>query len=155
MSLPNARPAGADFVPMFEQDLDWVSAREQELHPFPWTRGNFVDSLGAGYSCWLMKVQGRPVGYAVMMLVLDEAHLLDISVDRGAQRTGNGMALLDHLRSEARRNGAAQFFLEVRPSNEAALALYRKAGFEHIGRRRGYYPAVDGREDAIVMRCAL
>lgn len=143
------------FVPMTEQDLDWVVACERDLHAFPWTRGNFVDSLVAGHGCWLLKVQGRRAGYAVMMRVLDEAHLLDISVDRSFQGHGHGAALLDHLRDEARRHGATQFFLEVRPSNEAALALYRKHGFEHIGRRRDYYPAVDGREDAIVMRCAL
>lgn len=143
------------FGPMTEQDLDWVVACERDLHAFPWTRGNFVDSLVAGYGCWLLKVEGRRAGYAVMMRVLDEAHLLDISVDRSFQGRGHGAALLDHLREEARRHGATQFFLEVRPSNEAALALYRKHGFEHIGRRRDYYPAVDGREDAIVMRCAL
>lgn len=144
-----------EFVPMSEQDLDWVVACEHDLHSFPWTRGNFADSLAAGYGCWVMKVGGRPAGYAVMMLVLDEAHLLDISIERRAQGAGHGMALLEHLRDEARRHGATQFFLEVRPSNGPALSLYRKSGFEHVGRRRDYYPAIDGREDAIVMRCAL
>ncbi|MBN8442993.1 MAG: ribosomal protein S18-alanine N-acetyltransferase [Dechloromonas sp.] len=140
---------------MSEDDLDWVTAREQELHAFPWSRGNFADSLAAGYSCWVMTQLGRAVGYAVMMLILDEAHLLDICIVREAQGSGRGAALLAFLRSEARIRGATQFFLEVRPSNETALALYRKAGFEQVGRRRGYYPATGGREDAIVMRCAL
>ncbi|ATE62578.1 ribosomal protein S18-alanine N-acetyltransferase [Thauera sinica] len=140
---------------MAEHDLDWVVACEQDLHAFPWTRGNFADSLAAGYSCWVLRVAGRPVGYAVMMLVLDEAHLLDISIDRQAQRGGHGATLLHHLRNEARLHGATQFFLEVRPSNGPALNLYRKHGFEHVGRRRDYYPAADGREDAIVMRCEL
>lgn len=147
--------SGMQFVPMTEQDIDWVVACERELHAFPWTRGNFVDSLVAGHGCWILKVNGRRAGYAVMMRVLDEAHLLDISIERSSQGQGHGAALLDHLRKEARRHGVTQFFLEVRPSNEAALALYRKQGFEHIGRRRDYYPAVNGREDAIVMRCVL
>lgn len=153
--ISRATSGEVEFVPMSEGDLDWVVARERELHAFPWTRGNFADSLAAGYSCWLMKAGGQAVGYAVMMLVLDEAHLLDISIDREAQGRGHGAALLGHLRAEARRHGATQFFLEVRPSNAAALSLYRSNGFEHVGRRRDYYPAADGREDAIVMRCAL
>jgi ribosomal-protein-alanine N-acetyltransferase len=143
------------FVPMTIDDLDWVVENERELHAFPWTRGNFADALGAGYSAWLLRVDGRAQAYAVMMEVLDEAHLLNISVASGAQRRGLGAAMLAHVCGEARRRGASQIFLEVRPSNAAALALYRRAGFEPIGRRRGYYPAPGGREDAIVMRLAL
>lgn len=147
--------ARVEFLPMREDDLDWVAACERDLHAFPWSRGNFADSLAAGYSCWIMKHDGQAVGYGVMMLILDEAHLLDISIVKSAQRTGMGRALLDFLRSVARQSGATQFFLEVRPSNETALSLYYKADFEQIGRRRGYYPAREGREDAIVMRCSL
>lgn len=152
---PSNVAAGVEFLPMGEDDLDWVAEAERALHAFPWSRGNFADSLAAGYSCWIMKHDGHAIGYGVMMLILDEAHLLDISIARTAQGTGMGRELLDFLRSEARQRGAAQFFLEVRPSNEAALALYRKADFVQIGRRRGYYPAIEGREDAIVMRCSL
>lgn len=142
-------------LPMAATDLDWVGAREVELHAFPWTRGNFEDSLAAGHGAWVMKLGGAPIGYAVMLTVLDEAHLLNISIIGEVQGQGYGRSLLEHLCARAREGGATQLFLEVRPSNEAALALYRKAGFEQIGRRRGYYPAPDGREDAIVMRLAL
>lgn len=142
------------FRPMHEADLDWVLRHEPELYPFPWTRGNFEDSLGAGYSCWIMSEGEAPVGYAVVMQVFDEAHLLNFSVVRAAQGRGAGAALLAFLREALRGRGVTQFFLEVRPSNLAARAVYEKAGFTHIGRRKGYYPAEGGREDALVMRVA-
>lgn len=146
----------AEFAPMTELDLDWVVRHEAELHAFPWTRGNFADSLSAGYASWIMRCSGEPVAYAVMLGVLDEAHLLNISVTRLAQRGGVASLLLRHLFDEARLGGASQFFLEVRPSNSPALALYRKHGFESVGRRKRYYPAPGGeREDAIVMRREL
>jgi len=140
------------FMPMAEHDLDWVVEQEVALHRFPWSLKNFADSLAAGYGCWLMYDVGVPVGYAIMLGVLDEAHLLNISVARAAQRRGLGSRLLEHLLSSAQRSGIRRFFLEVRPSNLSALALYQRAGFVEIGRRKGYYPSPDGREDAIVMR---
>lgn len=140
---------------MSEQDLDWIAAQEASLHPFPWSRENFFDSLAAGYGSWVMREAERPVAYAIVLGVLDEAHLLNITVTREVQGRGRGGMLLDHLFSQARHNGATQFFLEVRPSNLPARALYQKAGFVEIGRRKGYYAAADGREDAIVMRAAL
>lgn len=143
------------FEPMSVDDLDWVSDAEQCLHSHPWTRGNFADALGAGYSCWLSRESGTPVGYGILMLVLDEAHLLNISVRASAQRRGIGEALLGHLFDVSRERGASQMFLEVRPSNGSAIALYRKHGFEAIGRRKAYYPSLGGREDAIVMRREL
>ena len=143
------------FSPLTLDDLDWVHQQEVDLHPFPWTRGNFADSLTAGHGAWLMRVGKERVGYAVVLKVLDEAHLLNINVARAAQGKGYGRALLEWLQLTAKRNGAGQFFLEVRPSNLAGLALYRSQGFEQIGRRKGYYPAPDGREDAIVMRREL
>ena len=142
------------FRPMIEDDLDWVLEHEPRLYPFPWTRGNFEDSLKSGYSCWVMEEGDAAVGYAVVMQVFDEAHLLNFSVVQAAQRRGVGAALLAFLREAVRARGAAQFFLEVRPSNTPALSLYEKAGFASIGRRKGYYPAVGGREDALVMRVA-
>jgi ribosomal-protein-alanine N-acetyltransferase len=137
---------------MTGHDLDWVVAQEAALHRFPWSQGNFTESLAAGHACWLMRDAGVPVGYAVVLGVLDEAHLLNISVVRTAQGRGLGSRLLEHLISTARRGGIRQFFLEVRPSNLAALTLYRRAGFVEIARRKGYYPSLEGREDAIVMR---
>uniref|UniRef100_A0ABX1MYW9 [Ribosomal protein bS18]-alanine N-acetyltransferase n=2 Tax=Aromatoleum buckelii TaxID=200254 RepID=A0ABX1MYW9_9RHOO len=141
---------------MSDGDLDWVVHQEGVLHAFPWSRGNFADSLAAGHSAWVMRVGGSLVAYAVMLMVLDEAHLLNISVARESQRAKLGTALLRHLLAEARRCGASQFFLEVRPSNSAALALYRSHGLQPIGRRKGYYALREGgREDAIVMRVEL
>lgn len=149
-------PVSPDFSPMTDLDLEWVVENEAQLHAFPWSKGNFIDSLEAGYSAWVMRQQGRPVAYAVMLTVLDEAHLLNISVAREAQGAGFGRVLLGYLSDEARRGGSSQFFLEVRPSNLPALALYRSHGFQPIGRRKGYYPLREGgREDAIVMRLDL
>lgn len=143
------------FMPMQESDLAWVAAQDCLLYPFPWSEGNFSDSLSAGYGCWMMLDGVEPVGYAVLMQVIDEAHILNISVVADRQRGGLGRRLLDHLASTARGAGATQLYLEVRPSNAAALALYAQAGFETIGRRKGYYPAKGGREDALVMRLPL
>lgn len=147
------------FRPMLPEDLSWVAERERELHLTPWSAGNFADSLEAGYSCWLA-VDGDGsapalVAYAVLLVVLDEAHLLNISVAKAHQRRGIGEAMLDFLFDRARQAGARQMFLEVRPTNEAAQALYRRAGFELVGRRKGYYPEPKGREDALVMRLPL
>lgn len=146
---------GIQFVPMQPTDLDWVAEQDQALYPFPWSAGNFADSMAVGYSCWIMRDGGERVGYAVLMPVLDEAHILNISVVKARQRGGLGRMLLAQLGKVARDAGARQIFLEVRPSNLPALALYEHAGFERIGRRKGYYPAVGGREDAIVMRLPL
>jgi ribosomal-protein-alanine N-acetyltransferase len=145
----------AMFTPMSEDDLDWGSAQEAELHPFPWSKGNFADALSAGYASWIMHEAGRPVGYGIVLGVLDEAHLLNISVVRDAQGLGCGGRLLAYLFAQARHNGAREFFLEVRPSNLPALALYNRCGFIEIARRKGYYPAAEGREDAIVMKAML
>jgi ribosomal-protein-alanine N-acetyltransferase len=143
------------FAPMEESDLDWVMAQEARLHAFPWTRQNFTDSLDSGHSCHLVYDGASPVAYAVVFRVLDEAHLLNLSVASSEQGRGLGRRLLEFLMDEARRNDDRQYFLEVRPSNARALALYRHAGFVEIGRRTGYYPSPGGREDALVMRCCL
>lgn len=144
-------PAVLAFAPMREQDLDTVAAIERTLFDFPWTRTNFADSMAAGYLCRVMWRGRDMAGYAVMMCVLDEAHLLNISVARDHQRQGLGWRLLRHLGREACQHGAERMFLEVRPSNDAARNLYAGAGFQAIGRRPRYYPSLDGREDAIIM----
>lgn len=140
-----------NFQPMTEADLDAVTAAEATLHASPWTRGNFADSLGAGHALWLATEDGRMVAYAVTTQVLDEAQLLNISVLAGGQRSGRGTRVMDFLVAQARASGTRRMFLEVRTGNLPALALYRRCGFGEIGRRKGYYPADGGREDAIVM----
>ncbi|MEW6164655.1 MAG: ribosomal protein S18-alanine N-acetyltransferase [Pseudomonadota bacterium] len=141
----------SEFEPMTAADLDEVAALEQRIHAFPWTPGNFRDSLAAGHACWLRREAGAPAAYAVTMRVVDEEHLLDIGVAPQRQRQGLGAALLEFLCARARAAGVVRMLLEVRPSNAAAVAFYRHFDFAEIGRRRGYYPAHAGREDAIVM----
>ena len=143
------------FGAMRADELDIIEAIENTLYDFPWTRGNFADSITAGHSTWMCRVGDEVVAYAVVMNALDEAHLLNLSVARHWHGRGIGRAVLNHLCDEARRAGAVRMFLEVRPSNPAGLALYRSAFFSPIGRRRGYYPALNGREDAIVMTLDL
>jgi len=150
------RPDIERFAPMTAADLDDVAAVEQQIYLFPWTRGNFADSLNAGYSAWVLRdAAGRLQSYAVNMLAVDEAHLLNLSVARDAQRRGLGWRALEWIAEVARGHGARTLLLEVRPSNPAALRLYQRYGFERVGLRRGYYPARDGREDALVMRVML
>ena len=132
-------------------DLDEVGLAEARIYPFPWTPGVFVESLAAGYRAWVGLENGVIVAYAFMMMVLDESHLLNISVVPERQGNGLGKYLLDFLFTDARDNGAKYMFLEVRTSNVKALEMYRRKGFAVIGERRGYYPAAHGREDAIVM----
>jgi [ribosomal protein S18]-alanine N-acetyltransferase len=151
---PASGPA-THFSPMAEPDLDAVLRIERAIYEFPWTRGNFRDSLRAGYSCRAARAEGELVGYAVMMLAAGEAHLLNLSVAAGRQGRGHGRALLGHLLAVARDHGARVLFLEVRPSNGAAQRLYAAFGFEQIGVRRGYYPAHGGREDALVFSINL
>ena len=144
-----------EMLPMNANDLDGVLAIENAVYPFPWTRGNFADSLAAGYSAWVCRIGGELVGYAVIMMVLDEAHLLNISVDQSRHGMGFGARLLRQAMSVARTLGARMLLLEVRPSNERALQLYKHFGFVRIGVRKAYYPAHEGREDALVLTHAL
>lgn len=137
-------------------DLDWVTHHEQIQHAFPWTLGNFRDALESGYTAVVMEQTGEPVAYAILMTVLDEAHLLDITVVAERQGQGSGRLLLDLLFEHLIRLKIQTLFLEVRPSNERARTLYQRVGFTLIGRRRDYYPGPNGkREDALVMRLDL
>jgi ribosomal-protein-alanine N-acetyltransferase len=139
------------FLAMTDADLDAVAAAEARIHTFPWTRGNFADSLAAGHQAWLALEGGRLIGYAIAMQVVDEAHLLNISVLPELQRSGRGSALLSHIFGQARMQAATRMLLEVRPGNFSGQGFYKHHGFVEIGRRRDYYPAHAGREDAIVM----
>jgi ribosomal-protein-alanine N-acetyltransferase len=136
---------------MTEADLGAVLRIEREVHAHPWTAGNFSDALRSKYQCKVYEYQGRMLGYAVMMLAVDEAELLDIAIDAAQQRQGWGRKLLEEMLVLARRRDMRRMVLEVRASNAAAINLYRNAGFADIGLRRDYYPAENGREDAILM----
>lgn len=136
-------------------DLDTVMRIEPVIYPFPWSLGNFRDSLNTGYSCWVFELDGRIAGYTVMMLVLDEAHLLNLSVAKEAQGQGYGDMLLSFIMDKAREHGALNMFLEVRVSNKVAISLYEKKGFNDMAIRPRYYPAENGREDAMLMGAAL
>jgi ribosomal-protein-alanine N-acetyltransferase len=145
------------FMPMEIADLQEVQVIEDAVYPYPWTAGNFVDSLHSGYDAWVARDSaGRLVAYFLIMFAVDEAHLLNITVRGDLHGCGYGRLLLDEVCARARRRGMASVLLEVRPSNLRALKVYQRYGFAEIGRRKGYYPAADKtREDAIVMRMAL
>jgi len=144
------------FRPLSPLDLNQVMQIEADVYPFPWTRGNFEDALRAGYTAWaLFDGAQTMIAYAIAMLAVDEAHLLNLSVARPFQRRGHGWRTLEWMAQCTRDYGARSLLLEVRPSNDAAIRLYQRYGFERIGVRPGYYPAVGGREDALVMRVPL
>jgi ribosomal-protein-alanine N-acetyltransferase len=142
--------------PMRSADLPAVIAVEQDIYPFPWTAGNFADSLEAGHEAWLLEADGRLVAYALLMRVIDEVHLLNLAVAAQWQAKGLGGRLLEWLCVRVADDGACAMFLEVRPSNGRAQALYLRSGFRQVGVRRRYYPSWNHeREDAIVMRREL
>jgi [ribosomal protein S18]-alanine N-acetyltransferase len=141
--------------PMRESDLPQVAAIESAIYSHPWTLGNFADSLRAGYECWVSRLEGELLGYFVLMAAAGEAHLLNLSIAAAFHRRGHGSALLREAIAMARNLGAGHMFLEVRPSNLAAQALYVRFGFRQVALRRGYYPAHGGREDALVLSLAL
>ena len=140
---------------MDEADLDLVMRIEQRAYPFPWTRGIFRDCLRAGYPAWVLEQEGELIGYGVLSIAAGEAHVLNVCVAPEAQGRGLGRKLVRAFLHLARGRGVQRVFLEVRPSNRGAIALYHDEGFNEIGRRPRYYPARDGREDAIVMAIEL
>ena len=136
-------------------DLAEVARLEKALYEFPWSLGNFRDSVTAGYDCWVVAHGEAVVGYAVLMVALDEAHLLNFAVGAEWQNQGIGRAFLGHIIQVARDAAAQIIYLEVRPSNNAARHLYRKLGFQQIAIRPEYYPAAAGREDALFLGLTL
>jgi [ribosomal protein S18]-alanine N-acetyltransferase len=141
--------------PMQMHDLDNIMQIEPTIYSYPWTRGNFSDSLSNGYSGWVLEQNGEMIGYSLLMMIMDEAHLLNLSVAKHRQKQGLGRYLLEHMCKIAKTHKALNMFLEVRPSNISAIALYENMGFCEMAVRRGYYPAKDGREDAVLMGLAL
>ncbi|MBZ4200358.1 MAG: ribosomal protein S18-alanine N-acetyltransferase [Methylotenera sp.] len=153
--MPYGLTASDQFRPMQLADLDTIMAIEKVIYPYPWTRGNFSDSLASGYSAYVLWRNEKIIGYALMMLVLDEAHLLNLSIAKECQKQGLGRCLLQTMLDLAKSRQAANVFLEVRISNQSAIALYENTGFNEMAIRRGYYPAENGREDAVLMGLAL
>jgi ribosomal-protein-alanine N-acetyltransferase len=138
--------------PMREADVDAVMEIERRAYPFPWTHGIFRDCLRADYPAWILHGDDdRILGYGVLSIAAGEAHVLNLCIDPAGQGAGHGRRLLRALLRLAQGLGAQRVFLEVRPSNPHAIALYHDEGFNEIGRRPRYYPAHAGREDAIVM----
>jgi ribosomal-protein-alanine N-acetyltransferase len=160
MSLPHQNHdvnALGQLAKMHAGDVDEVVQIEQAAYPFPWTRGNFLDSLLQNYQAWVLRTDaGDMLGYFLLMPVVDEMHLLNIAVHPDWQGRGLGRRLMDAAINHSLEADMPSILLEVRPSNLHALAVYRHLGFIEIGRRKQYYPAADGqREDAVVMRLAL
>lgn len=136
---------------MRNEDLSRVGELENASYDFPWSQGVFADCLRAGHPCWVLCVDALVAGYGIVSTGADEAHILNICIAPDYRGQGLGRHLLRRLLDIARWNGAERVFLEVRPSNPLAKSLYESLGFKEIGRRPRYYPAKNGREDAIVM----
>lgn len=140
---------------MSEALLPDVMEIEQRAYQWPWTEGMFRDSLNSGYLCHVLADAGQLLGYTVIYVAVGECHILNICVDPERHGRGLGRMLLRHALECAIDHGAAQSFLEVRPSNIAAICLYESMGFVQVGRRKDYYPAGDQREDALVYQLDL
>jgi ribosomal-protein-alanine N-acetyltransferase len=139
------------FHALRDADMERVAAIEQDVYVFPWTVGNFRDSLASGYQCWGAWVRGELIGYAIVMTALEEAHLLNLAIASAWQGQGAASRLLTFLIDEARKTSCEMIYLEVRPSNLVGRHLYERFGFRQLGLRRDYYPAVTGREDALFL----
>lgn len=144
-----------EILPMLPADVPAVAAMEALATAFPWKETHFNDALASGYPGWVLRDGAGVLGQAMVMQVLDEVHLLNISIHPAAQGKGLGGRLLRQVMQQTHAQGGTTMLLEVRVSNAPALRLYRNFGFQEIGRRKGYYPAEDGREDALVLQRPL
>ena len=136
---------------MSHDDVFMVSDIERRSYEFPWSHGVFRDCLLAGYQNIVLVRDSSVVGYGVLSIAAGEAHILNICVHPDYRSHGYGEKLLDELLFRARAASVHTIFLEVRPSNERAIALYRKKGFHKVANRPAYYQADKGREDAAVL----
>lgn len=144
-----------DFRPMQREDLSEIIGIERQSYPHPWTQTIFGDCLHAGYSGWVCGRNGMIEAYGIISVAVGEAHLLNLCVREESRQQGIGRKMLRHLVAIARRHNTEVIFLEVRPSNAAARALYEDEGFNELGNRRDYYPAGAGREDALILARTL
>lgn len=141
--------------PFAESDLAAVLSVEQACTDFPWSMGQFQSSVKAGHFCQCLELDGQLVGFSIFSLVLDEACLLNIAVRPDCQAKGFGRQLLESGLAWCVSQGAQSCYLEVRLANQSAQGLYRAMGFQQVGKRKAYYPAERGREDALIMSRAL
>ena len=139
---------------MTRADLPHVMAIERQNYTFPWDEDIFTDCFKVNYGCWVLEENNSVLGYCIMTIRVGEAHVLNVSVHPSEQGQGLGRRMMENM-IEIAKNEADKMFLEVRPSNPGALALYEKLGFNRIGTRKGYYPADNGREDAIMLALEL
>lgn len=137
--------------PLKEGDIADVMAIERQMYNYPWSEGIFRDCLNVGYSNWAFIKDDQFIGYVILSIAVGEAHILNICLDPSYKGKGLGRKFLEEVLVIAKKKNAASVFLEVRPSNAAAVNLYKKAGFKQIGQRKNYYPAENGKEDAIVL----
>lgn len=140
---------------MTEDDLDDVLAIEESVYSFPWTRGIFYDCLHVGYICRVFLHKEKIMAYSIISVAADESHLLTIVVAKDEQNKGYGKKMLDEMIRMAKKGGANAIYLEVRTSNKAAIQLYHQRGFNELGIRNNYYPADEGREDALILALDL
>ena len=138
------------FRPMTLDDVDLVMQVEKEVYPYPWTDRIFRDCIRVGYHCWMALIDEQVVGHAVISITPGESHMLNLSIAKQSQNRGYGKQFIEFLIGIAQDNHAETMLLEVRPSNIAAISCYNAAGFNEIGNRKDYYPADDGREDALL-----
>lgn len=154
-AILNTPSADYIFRKMRETDLAQVMAIEESVYNFPWTLGIFQDCLNVGYFCWVLEEKNKVVAYSIMSVAADESHLLTIVVSKDKQGQGYGRKLLDEMIRVATINGAHTMYLEVRVTNTAAISLYDQRGFNELGVRSNYYPAKNGREDALIFALDL
>ncbi len=147
--------AGVHIRTMGGLDVADVVAIERESYAFPWAEGIFHDCLRVGYCCRVLECDGVVIGYAILACGVGEAHLLNLCVQSEWRGYGLGRMLLGEMLAQAETRAARHVFLEVRISNQLAIALYESVGFRRIGIRRRYYQAVGGREDALVLQLPL
>lgn len=150
-----ASSSQASLRAMRSTDLEEVMKVELAAYEFPWTHGIFHDCLQSGHGCWVLVRDEKIIGYGVLSVAAGEAHILNVCIAPRHQGRGHGRHLVQRLIDLARWHRAERLFLEVRPSNPVAQVLYESLGFNEIGRRPRYYPAKNGREDAIVMAMEL
>jgi ribosomal-protein-alanine N-acetyltransferase len=148
-------PASWSVRNLLEQDLPAIMDIELASYAHPWTEALFISCIEGGYISRVLVEENRIIGYLIVSVAVGECHILNVCSAPAGRRRGVARYLLTHIFEEAQALGAEQVFLEVRPSNVNAIGLYEALGFEQVGRRKNYYPAAQGREDALLYRLEL